>query len=500
MKHTTAVLCLICTLIFTWQCRSQDIRSSEDFSETSSTSNLNGQNVNSGSGLINPDSPSPIIFIYDASGSMWDQISGKSKMEIASEVLKNSVNGLPENQRIGLVAYGHRTKGDCEDVEFLVDSENSSKVLVNQSISNIKPLGNTPLAFSVLQVIDNLKNSKTKATVILLTDGNESCNGDLCEVVKAAKKEGIDFKLHIIGFGLKESDTEKLECSAIAGDGQYYEADDAGALSEVLNMATGTSVDEPAGNLSLYTIVNGKPVDCYIKILERGSSTMLKAIRTYGDTSLVYLPAGVYDIEVKPLEGSDVNPLIVNGVESFEGKVTHRTISFDGSKLIVNSLNNGEGWDAIVKVYEKDNNKSIAQSRTYGKKTPFELNPGVYDITIQAMVIEGIDIIHTIENVEIKGGVEQNIEHIFKSGIVMIGAKSGSELVDATVNISEINSKKNIANSRTYESSGSNPVKFVLSPGTYEIIITALGKFKNKKEVITLTVKEGETTENILNF
>ncbi|HRI85642.1 MAG TPA: hypothetical protein PK536_09385 [Ignavibacteria bacterium] len=118
MKHTTAVLCLICTLIFTWQCRSQDIRSSEDFSETSSTSNLNGQNVNSGSGLINPDSPSPIIFIYDASGSMWDQISGKSKMEIASEVLKNSVNGLPENQRIGLVAYGHRTKGDCEDVEF----------------------------------------------------------------------------------------------------------------------------------------------------------------------------------------------------------------------------------------------------------------------------------------------------------------------------------------------------------------------------------------------
>ncbi|HAY32699.1 MAG TPA: VWA domain-containing protein, partial [Bacteroidetes bacterium] len=85
----------------------------------------------------------------------------------------------------------------------MVDSENSSKVLVNQSISNIKPLGNTPLAFSVLQVIDNLKNSKTKATVILLTDGNESCNGDLCEVVKAAKKEGIDFKLHIIGFGLK---------------------------------------------------------------------------------------------------------------------------------------------------------------------------------------------------------------------------------------------------------------------------------------------------------
>ena len=56
--------------------------------------------------------PSPIIFIYDASGSMWGQMDGKTKMEIASSVLSTSLTELPSNQNVGLVAYGHRKKGD----------------------------------------------------------------------------------------------------------------------------------------------------------------------------------------------------------------------------------------------------------------------------------------------------------------------------------------------------------------------------------------------------
>ena len=154
--------------------------------------------------------PSPIIFIYDASGSMWGQLEGKTKMEIASDVLSGTIDSLPENQQIGLVAYGHRQKGDCKDVEFLVNVGKNNKAKVNQSLKNIKPLGKTPLAYSAMQVFDTLRVTKMKATIILVTDGIESCGGNICEVVKAAREEGIDFKLHIIGFGLKEGETEEL--------------------------------------------------------------------------------------------------------------------------------------------------------------------------------------------------------------------------------------------------------------------------------------------------
>lgn len=52
-----------------------------------------------------PGSTSPIIYIFDASGSMWEKIGDKSKFEIATEVLTNSVNGLADGQNIGFVVY-----------------------------------------------------------------------------------------------------------------------------------------------------------------------------------------------------------------------------------------------------------------------------------------------------------------------------------------------------------------------------------------------------------
>jgi Ca-activated chloride channel family protein len=61
-----------------------------------------------------------MMFILDASGSMWGQVEGKAKITIAKEVLVGLIENLPEGLNVGLVAYGHRRKGDCKDVEELV--------------------------------------------------------------------------------------------------------------------------------------------------------------------------------------------------------------------------------------------------------------------------------------------------------------------------------------------------------------------------------------------
>jgi Ca-activated chloride channel homolog len=63
---------------------------------------------------------SNLILIFDASGSMWGQINGKGKITIAKEAMDLIVNDLPDDINIGLVAYGHRRKGDCDDVETLI--------------------------------------------------------------------------------------------------------------------------------------------------------------------------------------------------------------------------------------------------------------------------------------------------------------------------------------------------------------------------------------------
>ncbi|MCB1844153.1 MAG: VWA domain-containing protein, partial [Halioglobus sp.] len=65
--------------------------------------------------------PKDAILILDASGSMWGQIDGVNKIVIAKDVVEGLVRGLPAEQRLGLVAYGHRRESDCADIETLAD-------------------------------------------------------------------------------------------------------------------------------------------------------------------------------------------------------------------------------------------------------------------------------------------------------------------------------------------------------------------------------------------
>jgi Ca-activated chloride channel family protein len=60
------------------------------------------------------------IIVLDASGSMWGQIDGRAKLEIAREALGSVLSGMDPATEIGLMAYGHREKGSCEDIELVV--------------------------------------------------------------------------------------------------------------------------------------------------------------------------------------------------------------------------------------------------------------------------------------------------------------------------------------------------------------------------------------------
>ena len=532
--------------------------------------------------------PSPIIFIYDASGSMWGQIDGISKMEIATDVLSKSVNRLSQNQNVGLVAYGHRQEGDCRDVEFIIGMENSDKSLVNQTLSEIRPLGRTPLAYSATEVINTLREADESATIILVTDGIESCDGNICDVVQAAKDEGIDFKLHIIGFGLLAEETTQLQCAAEAGGGQYYDAKSAEALTSVMNRATEATVDKPDGNFSVYAIINGEPIDAMVDAYQAGTTNRVEAGRTYRDSTYLFLPPGMYDLKVSPLEASDVLPITVYGVESVEDQIGHQTVSFDGGTIRVRTTNSGENWDSSVKVYARGGT-TVAGGRTYGEADDYELNPGVYDVEVVALAlngsetthrfenislgsgeivelehefesgtigirvngtdglldamititdaitgatiaggrsytsessnpkyfmitpgtynakltaigIEGLETVHTIEGLVVTDNEVTYAEHLFKSGTLMVGSTSSDGLVDAMVRVVEVNSNTTVAGARTYTSESSNPRKFILNPGTYQVTLSALGSYAGKTETFSVAVEEGATIEKITSF
>ncbi|MEZ5464039.1 MAG: VWA domain-containing protein [Lysobacteraceae bacterium] len=185
------------------------------------------------------------IIVLDGSGSMWGQIEGRAKLEIARESLASVLAQTSPSVELGLLAYGHRREGDCSDIEMLVPPAPDSAKAIDDATSNMKFLGKTPLTAAVKQAAEALRYQDERATVILITDGLETCNADPCALGRELEKAGVDFTAHVVGFGLSADEGRQVACLAETTGGRYFEANDAGALGNALT-ETVAKVAEPA--------------------------------------------------------------------------------------------------------------------------------------------------------------------------------------------------------------------------------------------------------------
>jgi Ca-activated chloride channel family protein len=130
------------------------------------------------------------MIVLDGSGSMWAQIDGKPKLEIARASLRAALQSIPADREIGLMAYGHREKGSCSDIELIVPPATGATGVITEAADRLKFLGKTPLTAAVKQAAEALKYTEDKATVVLITDGLETCGGDPCALGKELEAAG----------------------------------------------------------------------------------------------------------------------------------------------------------------------------------------------------------------------------------------------------------------------------------------------------------------------
>ena len=174
------------------------------------------------------------MIVLDASGSMWGQIDGKTKIEIARDTLGEVLGAVPEGNALGLMVYGHRRKGDCSDIELAVPAGTGTAGAIAAFANGISPKGKTPLSAAVKQAAEALKYTEDKATVILVTDGLETCEMDPCALGRELEATGVNFTAHVVGFGLSKEEGAQVACLAEETGGQYLEASSADALGEAL--------------------------------------------------------------------------------------------------------------------------------------------------------------------------------------------------------------------------------------------------------------------------
>lgn len=174
------------------------------------------------------------IIILDGSGSMWAQIGGEARISIARKTLDDVLKAVPDDLELGLMSYGHREKGSCDDIQMLVEPAPGTAAAISDAAAGISPKGKTPLSAAVRMAAEDLRYTEEKATVILITDGLETCEADPCALATELENSGVDFTTHVVGFGLTEEEGHQVACLAENTGGKYIQASDADALSDAL--------------------------------------------------------------------------------------------------------------------------------------------------------------------------------------------------------------------------------------------------------------------------
>ena len=222
---------------------------------------------------LSPSVSSDFVLILDASGSMWGQVEGENKIVIARRVLKNLVASLSTDSEVGLVAYGHRKKGDCEDIETLVPLGALDKDVLGQRIDALDPKGKTPITKAVQEVLEVLQSREDATTVVLVSDGLETCGGDPCQAIREAKAAGVAFVAHVVGFDVGEGMFLSLSVLPQEGRGLFFSARNAGELATALEHVVAAPTELPEERLSVQAMKDGELADALIVVTQAETGT-----------------------------------------------------------------------------------------------------------------------------------------------------------------------------------------------------------------------------------
>jgi Mg-chelatase subunit ChlD len=186
-----------------------------------------------------------VEIVVDASRSMWGRMHGQPKMAVAKDILRDVSYWYPDDRDLALRAYGSTSPSEsnnCADSTLLVPFGQENRENIRQAIARLRPLGQTPIAYSLHQAARDFGSLDSDRALVLVTDGLESCGGDPIEAARTLREQGII--VHLIGFGLgngADEDTASLRAVANASGGRFVTAGSAEELKDALAMTVATA-------------------------------------------------------------------------------------------------------------------------------------------------------------------------------------------------------------------------------------------------------------------
>jgi Ca-activated chloride channel family protein len=174
-----------------------------------------------------------LLLVLDSSGSMKERTGSTTRIAAAKKALTQVVATLPDDAQVGMRVYGATVfegEGACQDSQNVVPVGPLDRDALSAQIRSYKPYGETPIGYALQQAAEDL-GSEGQRSILLVSDGEATCDPDPCVVAQEIAKDGIDLKIDVVGLDVDRAAERQLRCVARAGHGDYTAASDAASLA-----------------------------------------------------------------------------------------------------------------------------------------------------------------------------------------------------------------------------------------------------------------------------
>ena len=146
------------------------------------------------------------MVVVDVSGSMLQLLGSQRRYEIAKSMLSD----VTEQSDVGLIAFGHRRDNDCRDIE-LFSRPGASLDELRGYVDGLLPINRakTPLRDAVALAANQIPTSE-QGTIVIISDGEDNCGVDFCNLVPQLKDRNQP--VFLLGIDLDSPAVEKLQC------------------------------------------------------------------------------------------------------------------------------------------------------------------------------------------------------------------------------------------------------------------------------------------------
>lgn len=188
-------------------------------------------------------SDAAVGIVLDTSGSMSERLGRKRRIDVAVASLTRLVRDvLPEGVPVALRTFGGRGTSKAARCQTTLSLplgplDRSAALEIVRGLRAV-PKALTPLGASLEAIAADLDGVTGPRTLVLITDGAETCHGDVAAVIDELRASGIDVHLNIVGLALDDDALRaQMTAWANAGGGAFADATDEQSLGDAIAAA-----------------------------------------------------------------------------------------------------------------------------------------------------------------------------------------------------------------------------------------------------------------------